>query len=254
MKNQNVWILILVCVFVFGLFGLWQFNLYQKLSKTGASCGGDWSYNVQCPLGSYCCSLKQGPLVGGLCKPFIFSILDIFSKTKPENIYKDTSENIPEYMSSVGMKGAKTYKTSNFTLKYPLDWKVSAKQIESYNSPTLELTKENGKEIQGGYELPQIWIGSFEIYSTSGAICANESYCEKADKISFSIKGKNYSADVFKRQLWEQGKFTGNYFYIFQIGTNSELDLIPSKPTITGQFETMVEKSEIESILSSMNY
>ncbi|MFH1408240.1 MAG: hypothetical protein ABIJ36_00225 [Patescibacteria group bacterium] len=254
MRKQNVWILILVCVFVLGLFGLWQFSLYQKLSKTGASCGGDWSYNVQCPFGSYCRSLKQGPLVGGSCKPFFSSILDIFIKTKSENVSKDISEPIFEYMPNVDMKGAKAYQTSNFTFKYPLGWKVSTKQIGSYNSPTLELTKGSGEKIQGGYELPQIWIGSFEIYSTSGAICANESYCEKVDKISFSIKGKNYSTDVFKRQLWEQGKFTGKYFYVFQIGSNSELGLLPSKPTITGQFETTAEKSEIESILSSINY
>lgn len=155
---------------------------------------------------------------------------------------------------NVGLEGSKTYKGNNFTLKYPSNWKVSTKQIEYYDSPTLELTKEDSKKIFGGYELPELWIGSFEIYSTSGAICANEPYCEKVDKISFSIKGKSYSTDVFKKQIWESGKFTGKYFYVFQIGSQSELDSIPSKPTITGQYETAVEKWEIENILSSITY
>lgn len=155
---------------------------------------------------------------------------------------------------SVEAGASKAYNSGNFTLKYPSNWKVSTKQIEYYDSPTLELTKTSGTKTAGGYELPEIWIGSFEIYSTSGAICANEPECPKVDKITFTIKGKNYSTDVFRRQIWESGKFTGKYFYVFQIGSQSELDSIPSKPTITGQYETTAEKSEIENILSSVTY
>lgn len=148
----------------------------------------------------------------------------------------------------------KSYNSGNFTFKYPKNWKVSTKQIEYYDSPTLELTKISGTKMAGGYELPEIWIGSFEIYSTSGAICANEPECPKVDTISFTIKSKNYSTDVFRRQIWESGKFTGKYFYVFQIGSQSELDSIPSKPVITGQYETTADKQEIENILSSMMY
>lgn len=148
----------------------------------------------------------------------------------------------------------KTYNSGNFTLKYPLNWKVSTRQIEYYDFPTLELTKIDGTKMAGGYEFPEIWIGSFEIYSTSGAICANEPECPKTDTISFTIKNKKYSTDVFRRQVWESGKFTGKYFYVFQLGSQSELDSIPSKPTITGQYSTVSEKAEIENILSSINY
>ncbi|MBI2612181.1 hypothetical protein HYW54_05600 [Candidatus Gottesmanbacteria bacterium] len=148
----------------------------------------------------------------------------------------------------------KTYNSANLTLRYPSNWKVSTRQIEYYDFPTLELTKTGGTKMTGGYELPEIWIGSFEIYSTSGAICANEPECPKVDTISFTIKGKSYSTGVFRRQIWESGKFTGKYFYVFQIGSQSELDSVPSKPTITGQYNTTSEKAEIESILSSINY
>lgn len=148
----------------------------------------------------------------------------------------------------------KTYNSGNFTLKYPSNWKVSTRQIEYYDFPTLELTKTGGSKMTGGYELPEVWIGSFKIYSTSGAICANEPECPKVDTISFTTKGKNYTTDVFRRQIWESGKFTGKYFYVFQIGSQSELDSIPSKPVITGQYSSVSEKTEIETILSSISY
>lgn len=35
----------------------------------GASCGGDWSYDVECPPGTYCKDLGKGPLAGGICTP-----------------------------------------------------------------------------------------------------------------------------------------------------------------------------------------
>lgn len=164
------------------------------------------------------------------------------------------SINVATSISKTTADEWKSYQTNNFSVKFPFSWKISTRQIEYYDFPTLELTKIEGKKMFSGYELPEIWIGSFEIYSTSGAICADESYCEKAGKLSFSIKGKNYSTDVFKKQIWESGKFTGKYFYIFQIGSQSELDSIPSKPSITGQYETPAEKIEIENILSSITY
>jgi len=48
----------------------WQLFLGFQLSHNQISCGGDWSYNVSCPLGSYCKSLNEGPLAGGVCTPY----------------------------------------------------------------------------------------------------------------------------------------------------------------------------------------
>lgn len=147
----------------------------------------------------------------------------------------------------------KSYQANNFSIKFPSDWKVSTRQIEYHDFPTLELTKIEGKKMWGGYELPQLWIGSPEIYSTSGAICANESYCEKVDKISFSILGEKYSTDIFQRKIWEGGKLTDNHFNVFQVGIKSGPDLNISE-AVTGQYETTAEKSEKVNILSSINY
>lgn len=98
MKKQNIVILTLVLIAVFGLFSLWQYSIYQKLSKTDMSCGGDWSYNVGCPFGSYCQSLGQGPSAGGLCKPSLSPMFDVFdkSKTTEKIISPNTSPNTEE--------------------------------------------------------------------------------------------------------------------------------------------------------------
>lgn len=105
MKKRIVLILVLLLVFIIGLFSLWQFGLYQRFSKETLSCGGDWSYNVHCPIGTYCQSLEQGPLAGGsstggslsggLCKPFLSPLLDIFYKPKKEKTTQNLSTSTP---------------------------------------------------------------------------------------------------------------------------------------------------------------
>src|SRR3989338_8172678 len=60
----------------------------------------------------------------------------------------------------------KSYQTNNFSIKYPPEWEVSNLKAEYFDSPTLEFTKKSGKKMWGGYELPKLWIGSSEIYST----------------------------------------------------------------------------------------
>lgn len=36
------------------------------------NCNGDFSYKTKCPFGSFCKSLDQGPMAGGICRPFVF--------------------------------------------------------------------------------------------------------------------------------------------------------------------------------------
>jgi len=63
-----------------GLFSLWQFSLYQRFSKKPLACGGDWAYNIRCPIGTYCQSLGKSPLAAGFCKPFFSPLFDIFNQ------------------------------------------------------------------------------------------------------------------------------------------------------------------------------
>lgn len=76
--SKMVLIPIVVLAIVLGTVVFWQYNLHQKLSVTDVACGGDWTYMVKCPFGSYCRSLGQGPLAGGLCKSWLSSVFEIF--------------------------------------------------------------------------------------------------------------------------------------------------------------------------------
>ena len=67
-KQKSLLLLLLVVLTVI-VFSRYFLNSSRVLNQT-ISCGGDWSYDVKCPLGTYCKSLNQGPLAGGICTPF----------------------------------------------------------------------------------------------------------------------------------------------------------------------------------------
>lgn len=87
--RRNTLILSFSLIFVLGIFILWQYSLYRKLSETVMSCGGDWSYGASCPLGTYCQSLGEGKLAGGLCKPFLSPFFEVLSKQGLSSVKKD---------------------------------------------------------------------------------------------------------------------------------------------------------------------
>lgn len=124
------WILCLFLFFVLGLFSLWLYNLYQRLSETDMSCGGDWSYNVQCPIGSYCRSSGQGLLAGGLCKPILSPLFDIFSGSGETSKPKTGTSSVP----------------SDFSLEYDLgachaEWGRSNLKVDNNGNVTVKLSQ-----------------------------------------------------------------------------------------------------------------
>lgn len=71
MLKGNITVVVILGGLVVVLLLVWQVFLNSKLANETIACGGDWSYRAQCPLGSYCKSLGQGPMAGGICTPFI---------------------------------------------------------------------------------------------------------------------------------------------------------------------------------------
>lgn len=57
---------VLVAILLVG-FQYWQYKNIGDMS-----CGGDFSYNTQCPLGTFCKSLNQGSGAGGICATYLF--------------------------------------------------------------------------------------------------------------------------------------------------------------------------------------
>lgn len=84
MKKRNALIFIVHIVLFLLISGVffWQYNLYKKFIARGygESCGGDWSYAKVCERGSYCKTIKNAPLMGGTCTPYLNWLFGRFVK------------------------------------------------------------------------------------------------------------------------------------------------------------------------------
>lgn len=76
--NKNA-LLFVLSLLVLGAFVFWQSYLFLTLFRQDISCGGDYSYDVSCPFGSYCASLGLGPIAGGVCRPWLWPIFKAFT-------------------------------------------------------------------------------------------------------------------------------------------------------------------------------
>jgi len=90
MRNKKLAPFIVVLIAVFLFLVLIQYLQYKD--STNISCGGDWSYNVKCPVGSYCKSLNQGPMAGGICTPYLAGFFRLFNLKPDSTLVKITPE------------------------------------------------------------------------------------------------------------------------------------------------------------------
>ena len=79
-KNNSMKIFIIVILIFIAVFVAYEYSQYASLSKNSISCEGDFSHNVQCPLGTFCQSLKHGQTAGGICKTYLDSMFGSFDK------------------------------------------------------------------------------------------------------------------------------------------------------------------------------
>lgn len=146
MKKQNITVLVLLFIFVLGLLSLWQYSIYQKLSKIDMSCGGDWSYNARCPIGSYCQSLGQGPLGGGICKPLTSPIFDIFINHESEKTEGSKSNSCFCDLDAVTLNNCFPFTKPVCTTKFDCECKLFLPTESSPAPQTLLMyTTENDK-------------------------------------------------------------------------------------------------------------
>ncbi len=152
LKKIKYFKVIIIFVAIFILFIFWQFFLLIK--NRNVSCGGDWSYNVKCPVGTFCRPLEQGPLSGGVCRPFLFpflfpqlDVLDKFFNPLPSSTQIPILVPIPTKDILMSSKETKTYTNSQlkFSFNYPANWAVEEKnKIENFDlcaSPSTSSTR-----------------------------------------------------------------------------------------------------------------
>jgi len=113
--------------FGFLLLAFVAFQFYQTKTLKPISCGGDWSYNVKCSFGTTCQSIEEGPLSGGLCKPYLSPLFDSFSSKstkvdEKEKIVKETPAPIlapKDFPKIIGIKKVDTDKYIINTTTFP---------------------------------------------------------------------------------------------------------------------------------------
>lgn len=148
MNSKSPLIFIVVIFIPVAVFGLWQYGLHLKFSATDMSCGGDWAYMVKCPLGSYCRSLGQNPLAGGICEPWISIVFEIFSSSKergqsPLPTVKPTVPRIP------------TETLPQTPISFPTVTVQSASKVISTSYTSLD----------GSFIVAEEWLGDYNMIS-----------------------------------------------------------------------------------------
>lgn len=178
--------------------------------------------------------------------PFLQS-LEISSTSWPQ---------LGTYLSNISNNNLNTsdwqkYQAPNYTLFHPSYWNTRYKDIDGVQ--TLVLTKTGGQTIEGELELPQIFIGSPEIFSTSGALCANagQGECEEVGQVEIKVKERTYSAPIIKKKLFKNGQLTESYYYVVQVSLN-RVHTAPN--TVTTIFKDQSEGQEIVDVLSTISY
>lgn len=158
---------------------------------------------------------------------------------------------------SVNQDGWKTYvdQSLGFTIKYPTDWSVNIRQDNDYYDDIPTFTLQGPTRwitSAGGIHYPELNIGSMYIYSTSGALLANESSAPKIGTLNAKINGNSYSTPIHRvSTIYTNSKvaFFDGYRLDFV-----KLSSLRSKPWITAEFGTAEQGQTIADILSTITF
>ena len=156
--------------------------------------------------------------------------------------------------SSANKTGWKTYteKTHGFTIKFPSDWTVNTSKDDYDVQPLTLKGPTKWTNSGGGIQYPELNIGSTFIYSTSGAICANQSSCDKIGTLTATINGREFSTPILRGgSIYQNSKTSFFDFYRLDF---FQLDSLKSKPVVTAQFGTVEQGQTIADIISTITY
>lgn len=143
------------------------------------------------------------------------------------------------------MANWRTYTNSEigFSIRLPQSWKI--KKTEKVDGvQTVWLYSNSLYKTSSTVKNFEIIIGSQFVYSTSGALCANQA-CEKEIPFEVNIDGRTYSTQVIKASFGTEKRFER---YSFQIEQKGNL------PYVTGTYFTKEEQKEIIQILSTFRF
>ena len=218
---------------------------YEDTSFTASTVNNYYSFVFQTNIDKLTYS-QEKPTIAD-------EIFSSFKQLSREPVIKtDTVERFSiSSNSSANKTGWKTYteKTHGFTIKLPSDWTVNTSR-DDYDVQTVIL-KGPTKWVNGGggIQYPELNIGSMFIYSTSGAICANQS-CDKIGTLTATINEREFSTPILRGSSVYQNNNTS--FFDFYRLDFFQLNNLISKPTVTAQFGTIEQGQTIADIISTI--
>lgn len=239
-----------ILILIFLVFSSWQFYLSTKLINSNISCGGDWSYGTNCPIGSFCKNLGQGRLAGGICTPYLnFSLLLSFATEKPTSAEIDWSIYSNEKTWLYFNKNYQETIKRKFRFKYP-----SVFEITNNDSGAVGLMKNSTGflMLEDSFSFANFNKGStldekfVYFYLYLNKLSENEYKKVKFDK-SF-IENKS----IYKISLDSPGYCGGGFYgsedwHCIMIDDKGKgLSIAQLKPIPTGIFEKIINSVELQ--------
>ncbi|MCL5970263.1 MAG: hypothetical protein M1450_02040 [Patescibacteria group bacterium] len=118
------------------------FQYYQAKTLKPISCGGDFSYNVKCPAGTYCPSSGIGPH-GSYCTPYLFPVHIPTSNIQPKIETTQTPSPTPtQKIDETSSWKTYTNEKYGFSFKYPSGFNFE-KQDNKLNIITVYFKHKN---------------------------------------------------------------------------------------------------------------
>ncbi len=141
----------------------------------------------------------------------------------------------------------KTYSDPNykFSIDYPSGWKIQGNGDYQRGEYFVKIYPNYKTEV--GYEDTALYLGSAEVFSTSGAICANAS-CKQHDVLQVTIAGNMYSSPILGEYMNGTNRIIRSRFQ-FEINNIAANGL-----TITANYHTKEDKNVFGQILSTFKF
>lgn len=163
----------------------------------------------------------------------------------------------PKSESKVGWKSY-TDSSYGYTIQHPTGWTLKQEK-DSEGAARIRLTSTSAtKAAFSSRMLPELFISVANPYSTSGAVCANQSCTETPPPLEVKIKGQDLVIPITKGEVVQGGaKQFDFYAFSFPLpGKKVSLQGYsePVELNAIASYRTVEEGKTISSILSSLIY
>ncbi len=137
LPKRNIYLVSIIGVIFLVIGVLWQYNLVKNLNENKVACGGDWSYSIKCPFGSFCQPTdKRKKLIGGFCQAWL---IKIYPATSQKSVFqKQGLKDAAKQENNSGQNNWHLYQSQgmHFAVRYPPNWESAKSEMKLKNGRT----------------------------------------------------------------------------------------------------------------------